>query len=887
MPYRQFLCFILSALLLPFGSGIGNAQTTVGYLIQTVAGGNWAGDGGPATAALINHLEGIAADPRGGFYFADSDDHRVRKVLPNGQIQTIAGTGTPGARGDGGAANLAQLKTPYGVAADRYGNLYIADLGNARIRRVAADGSIGTVAGGGSLDGGSAEGGPATLVRLDAPRNVAVDAAGSFYFSEFNGHRVWRVTPDGTLHTLAGTGRSGLSGDGGAASAAQLSYPTALAVDPAGAVYVADSGNHRIRKVTNGIITTVGDSGRPGAAPALTVRTPTGLAVDVQGGLWVADSGAALLVKMTPAGVVASWATAARDLAIDGQGNLLFVYGSFCYRASIAAPTQSVIVAGSSAAAYTGDGGPAVQARLRQPVGLARDASGAIYIADAAAHRIRRVAPDGTIATAAGNGLAGIAGDGGPAVGAQLNSPQGLALDRAGSLFVGDTLNHRVRKITPGGNILTVAGSGIRGYSGDGPAIATQLDSPSSMAFDPSGTLLFADSGNNRIRAIAGSSVATLAGDGSAAVLSIPRGFVSAPDGTLWIADAGNQRLRQRLAGGTLRDMPGPWIGPWAVAVDGAGQLLVADCPGNRVWRVDLSGRAAAIAGDGTADFRGDGGPASTASLNCPTALVVDPAGNILVADSGNGRVRILTPSSTVIPPGAVSQLTIVNAASLQSSSVAPGEMVSIFGAGIGPSASATAQLDSQGRIATQLGGIQVWFNGTPAPLLYAGSNQINALVPYEVAGLDTADLRVVAAGSDLGRSTVGVASSSPAIFTVSNGSGQAAALNADGSPNSPDNPAPRGSVIVLYGTGAGLTDPDGVDGKLAAPPYPAPLLPVGVRIGDYDAEILYAGEAPGFAGLLQLNVRVPSGFAPSGSLAVVLRIGSLASQQSVTVAVR
>ena len=193
------------------------------YVISTAAGSDWIGDGDPATQAILRQPGGVAADSRGNVYITETGGHRVRKLDRSGMITTVAGTGVAGFSGDGGPAIEAQLASPYGLAVDMLGNLYIADLGNARVRRVTADGNITTVAGGGTLDPGpAAEGSSATTMRLAAPRNLLADDNGSLYISDFGGHRVFQLSSDGLLTTLAGTGTPGYSGDGGLATTAQL-----------------------------------------------------------------------------------------------------------------------------------------------------------------------------------------------------------------------------------------------------------------------------------------------------------------------------------------------------------------------------------------------------------------------------------------------------------------------------------------------------------------------------------------------------------------------------------------------------------------------------------------------------------------------------------------
>ena len=358
--------------------------------ITTVAGGGRGGDGGPATAASLGNLMNIAVDTADNLYIAEGWDHRVRKVDRFGTITTVAGTGARGFSGDGGPATVAQLSSPRGVAVDAAGNLYIADRGNGRVRRVDRFGTITTVAGTGEY-GYSGDGGPATAARLRSPMRLAVDAAGNLYIAADSSFRVFRVDRFGTLTTVAGTGVRGQSGEGGPATAAQLDFVYALAADAAGNLYVAGPTDPRVRRV-------------------------------------------------------------------DSSGRI-------------------ATVAGNGSGRFGGDGGPATAARLSSPNGLAVDAAGNLYIAGEESRRVRRVDPFGTITTVAGTGRLGYSGDGGLATAAQLVSPQGLAVDTAGNLYIADS--NRVRKVDRFGTITTVAGTGEYGYSGDGgPATAAPAQIP-------------------------------------------------------------------------------------------------------------------------------------------------------------------------------------------------------------------------------------------------------------------------------------------------------------------------------------------------------------------------------------------------------------------------
>jgi uncharacterized protein (TIGR03437 family) len=400
------------------------------------------------------------------------------------------------------------------------------------------------------------------------------------------------------------------------------------------------------------------------------------------------------------------------------------------------------------------------------------------------------------------------------------------------------------------GQLGTLAGNGTRGFSGDGgDATLATLDTPRGLAVDSSGNVYVADSGNRRIRYVTAPSAS-----GPSIISTIPE-----PNAAIW----------RNLAG---------------LAVDAQGSVYAADATDQRVFRMDPPGSILTIAGNGAEGFSGEAGPGLSETLDTPAGIVLDNTGNAYLADSNNGRIRMLTPASGALQtgPAAGPGLTLVNAASLQPGSIAPGELISIFGPGLGPAAGVTATQPS-----LQLGGTQVFFNGRQAPLTYVGLNQIDVQAPYSLGEVRPCVVQVVVNGVIQAQTQAQVADSAPAIFTVGGGSGQAAVLNEDGSYNSVDNPASRGSVVVLFATGEGQTAPAGIEGQPAGSPAPAPVLPVSLTIGGYRADLLYAAEAPGFAGLLQVNARVPAGFAPPGILPVTLQVGTATSPAGVTVAVQ
>lgn len=861
----------------------------------------YTGDGGPATSAQLQGPDGIAVDSAGNLYIADRTANVVRKVSGD-NITTYAGTGYAGYSGDGLAASAAELDGPTGVAVDAAGNLFIADTNNSAVRKVAPNGAISTVAGNGPA-GYSGDGGAATVAALNGPQGVAVDGAGNLYIADSGNNRVRVVSPNGTISTFAGTGLAtysgdniggtgitSSSGDGGPATKSSVVIPTAVAVDSAGNVYIADYGNSKIRVVTNGIIRSIAGSNN-GVAPvpgetAASVRLngPTGVAVDSMGNVYLAEGSI-------------------------GSGSGLAI-GDFRIW-EISAAGVFTAAAGNGLASYSGDGGPAAVAQIDVPGAVAVDPAGNFYIADSLNHRVRKISTAGVITTVAGTGAAGYSGDGGAATSAQLNNPMGVAADAYGDIFIADTGNNRIRKVTASGIIYTVAGNGNAGFFGDGgqgPLAA--LHAPENVAVDAAGNLYIADTGNHRVRAatqtlimrtIAGTGSAGFSGDGGPAVnaeLNSPAAVALDSAGNVYIADRDNGRVRVVNRAGTIATVAGSananGIGdgasavaaalaaPQGVAVDGAGDIFVSDTGHNRVREVFANGTIVTIAGNGNRGYAGDGGPAAGAQFNAPLALALDGAGNAYVADSANNAVRAIQPASA-----APSIAAIVNGASAVGGAISPGEVVVIYGTNLGPPQLVPAQLDPSGLVSEQLGGTAVTFGGIPAPLVYASYSQVSAVVPYGVSG-GSVPVVVQYQNQAPAQATATVAAASPALFTVdSSGRGQALAVDQDGFANTAAHGAQTASILTFYATGAGQTSPGGVDGQIAGAVLPRPILPVGVTIGGQPATVLFASAVPGsVAGILQIAVQVPTGIATGPAVPVSLQVGEFTSPAGVTVAI-
>ena len=445
----------------------------------------------------------VALDAAGNVYVADEYNHRIRKVTPEGLVSTLAGS-TEGFRD--GAGTSAQFSYPYGVALDAAGNVYVADLVNHRIRKITPEGLVSTLA-------GSTEGfrdGLGRSAQFSYPTDVAVDAAGNVYVADEYNHRIRKITPEGLVSTLAGSTEGFRDGSG---TLAQFSYPTDVAVDAAGNVYVADESNNLIRKITpEGLVSTLAGSiwgFRDGLGRSAQFNKPSGVTVDTSGNVYVADYSNHRIRKITPEGLVSTLAGSTRGFR-DGLGTSV---------------------------------------EFNRPSGVALDAAGNVYVADSDNHRIRKITPEGVVSTLAGSTQGFRDGDGRSA---EFSYPSDVAVDAEGNVYVADEYNHRIRKITPEGVVSTLAGS-IWGFR-DGLVTSAQFNGPTGVAVDAEGNVYVADLFNDRIRKITPEGVvSTLAGStegfrdgiGRSAQFDKPTGVAVDAAGNVYVADEFNNRIRR------------------------------------------------------------------------------------------------------------------------------------------------------------------------------------------------------------------------------------------------------------------------------------------------------------------------------------------------------
>ena len=563
-------------------------------------------------------------------------------------------------------------------------------------------------------------------------------------------------------------------------------------------------------------------------------------------------------------------------MAVDGAGNLYIADTSNHRIRKVDATGVITTVAGTGTAGFSGDGGAAASAQLSNPYRVALDSAGNLYITDYGNNRIRKVDAAGVISTVAGDGTYGYGGDGGPATAAQLYNPSGVALDGAGNLYIVDGDNQRIRKVDAAGVISTVAGDGTRGYGGDGgAAVAAQLDYPSGVALDGAGNLYIAEANGNRIRKVdAAGVITTVAGDGT---------FGSSGDGGPAVA----ARLGTSVS----------------VAVDGAGNLYISNYGTQSIRKVDAAGVITTVAGDGTlgSGYGGDGGPATAAQLNFPRDVAVDGAGNLYIADSGNDRIRRVRPPA--MPPSISAGGVVLATQTPLVSRISPNAIISVFGQDFAGTQTLNPVIDADGGIAANLAATCLEIGGKRAPLFYVGPTQINAQVPHDLApgeaaltvirGCGTANEQRSAAASAT------VAAVSPAFFNVlSNldGRNPLVALHGGGGSGlagAPDlgaafTPAEPGEFVTLFGTGFGATEPPLATGQI---PGAAVRLANAVAftfggIAVPPQDVLYRGASPCCAGLYQFTVRVPADV-PDGDATVTATVQGVSTPQGPYLTVR
>jgi len=603
------------------------------------------GDGGFPTNAALGPRLAISFFNPGQVLITDISNIRLRYITADPIIQTIAGTGQPGFSGDGGLATAATFSTPLGTLATSFGStIYVADSDNQRIR-ILTGSTISTFAGTG-VAGATGDGGPALAATLSEPYALAIDASQNILFTDLSNCAVRKIGTGGTITRIAGTYTKGYGGDGGLATAALLSYPTGITVDPFNAIYICDTGNSRVRRIDPGTqnITTVAGNGVAafggdgGLATLANLSSPTGVASDSVGNLYIADRDNQCIRFVSKAtGKIAtvagqprrpgysgdySFATFAllntpTDVIFDSASQYYYIADSGNSVVRYVDSTRRIIYAyvGNGSPISAGDGGPPAAAVFGNITSVATDAQDNIYITDGQANRIRQInAARSTIQTVVGTGVGGFSGDGGAAAAAQISSPQTVVVDSTGALYFTDMLNQRVRRVDGSTRtIQTIAGTGVAAYDGDNKSSIT-------------------------------------------ASLNFPAALTRGPDGSLYVGDTSSFRIRQLAPDGFIR----PFAGYGVDGVLAAGQTLASttfgringlayvssllyatDATTSAIWSFNAAQNvvqnASAVS---TPAYLGDAGPLSNAFFNQPTGIISDSSENLVICDTGNFRLR-------------------------------------------------------------------------------------------------------------------------------------------------------------------------------------------------------------------------------------------------------
>ncbi len=642
-------------------------------------------------------------------YIADTADYRIRKVtISTGLISTLAGSNTASFSGDGSAATSATLNMPYGVALDSSLNVYIADTFNHRIRKITVSTGIITTIAGSSSSGYSGNDGQATSAKLNVPFGVALDTSGNVYIADSLNHAIRKVTVStGVITTIAGTGSGSYSGDGGAATSASLYSPAGVAADSSGNIYIADTYNNVVRKVSSGVITTVAGRnsvGDGGLSTEAFIRRPSGLYIDSSDNMYIADTYSCRVRQLSLAtGIISTVAgtgicgssadsisaTSALlywpyDVATDSNNNI-YIGEFFNYKLRKVSNGVITTVAGTGTAGYSGDNGQATSAKINKVFSLVTDSSNNVYFTDTINNRIRRIdVSTNVITTVAGSSTSGsYSGDGGMATSATLYYPQGLGFDSTGMhLYISDTYNQVVRCVTLSTSIITtIAGTGSTGFSGDGgPATSGMLRFLGGLTVDSSDNVIITDTVNDRVRKIdtATGIITTIAGNGvtgytsdnvaaTTTSLFYPQDAAIDSSGNIYVAELYNFRIRKlsysesstssliidTVAGTGSGDggaaTSGMLNSPHGVKVDSSGNMYIADYLNQKIRKVTSTGTISTVAGTGYSNYYGSNIQATSALFRNPYGIGLDSSNNIYIADRNNHVIRKITVSTGII----------------------------------------------------------------------------------------------------------------------------------------------------------------------------------------------------------------------------------------------
>jgi uncharacterized protein (TIGR03437 family) len=832
-------------------------------MINTVVGtgtAGFSGDGGPALQAQINSPNNVWVDRNGNLIVCDPGNFRIRRVGTDGNINTIAGRGQ-GFGGDGGPATDALINVPVGAIADQAGNVYFSDRANHRVRKIAAGtNTITTIAGTGTA-GFNGEGIASLASMLSAPTGLALDPAGNLFIGDRDNGRVRKLV---------------------SASASDVTPPAVAITAP------TTAGTFT---TTNGALNLAGNASDNSAVFQV---------------LWSNDRGG-----RGPAAGTTSWSVPNITLlaglnnltvtAIDPSGNTSSARLAVTFNPSLILTA----LAGAGGPGESGDGGAAIAARL-SPFGLGTDSSDNLLVADDEAHRVRRISPAGIINAFAGNGALGSSGDGAAAINAAMNIPTDVVVDANGNAFISDSNNNRVRRVAPNGTITTYAGTGIADFGGDnGPATQAHLNSPVGLALDAAGNLFIADSGNARIRKVnaANGTITTVAGNGligfsgdggpaTQATFKRPFGVAVDRNGVLYILDRSDSRIRRVATDGVVTTIAGTGQpgyngddqqastaqinGGGFMTTDAAGNLYFADFLSHRVRKITVgTGVITTVAGNGIPGIGGDGGDPLRAQIFLPTDVAIDSSGNLFVADWGNYRIRKVQSTTGFRAVASVS------AASFLGESLAVESIAAAFGTNLATSVQSATSLP----LPTALNGTSVRVRDALgverlSPLFFIAPMQVNFQIPPGAAN-GAATITITGGDGSVSTGVVQISSIAPGLFSA----------NADGQ-------GPAAAVALrIRANGEQVFEPvarfDSTTGKFVTLPidlgpdtdqvflvlfgtgerFRFSLATVSATIGGSNAEVLYAGPAGGFVGLDQNNIRLSRSLIGRGEVDVKLTL--------------
>jgi sugar lactone lactonase YvrE len=695
---RVFLAALLGLLATP-------AARSQSFTVGTLAGNAGQGSNdGTGSSVRFNSPGGVAVDSAGNIYVADTANHTIRKITSGGAVSTLAGLAGLSGSADGSGSS-ARFNQPLGIAVDINGTVYVADTGNHTIRKITSGGVVSTLAGSAGNSGSLNATGTNAL--FYEPEGVAVNSTGTLIFvADTWNHMIRQITSNGIVSTLAGS--AGTSGTNNGTGTGALFYqPQGVTVDVLGNVYVADTANATIRMITaGGVVTTLAGSpgvygSANGSGTAAQFYQPSSVSVDTNGNIFVADTLNHMVRMVTSGGTVSTLAGAA---GVYGSANGASGTARFYLPQGIAVSGTNVYVAdtgngtirqlsSSSGVVTTLAGSPSVgsvdglgtAALFAWPQGAAIDSGGNIYVGDTYNHTIREVTPAGLVSTFAGSAGASGTNDGSGG-GARFYGPQGVSIDTGGTLFVADTANHTIRKVTSGGSVSTFAGTAGSSGVTDATGLAAQFNGPQAVAIASSGVAYVADTGNHTIRKItaagvtttfagvagsAGSIDGTSPGDGTnIAHFFSPSGIAVDSGGNVFVADTGNHTIRKITSGGavsTIAGLPGVWgnsdgtnraarfFQPRGLTVDSSGNVFVLDSGNHTIRMLTLSGTnwvVSTVAGQPDVGGFADGS-GSAAQFYYPGGIGVNASGLFGVADSGNSVVRSGTNglTSPALPP--------------------------------------------------------------------------------------------------------------------------------------------------------------------------------------------------------------------------------------------